>query len=97
MKNILIVQGGGRSYGNTAQFVDAFKKGAMEAGHHVNVISLQKDKVEGCKGCNACRYGKPCVQKDDFQEMIPTIKSADFNKCTYRSKKKSDHTAGGGI
>ena len=78
MKNILIVQGGGRSNGNTAHLVDAFKKGAMEAGHHVNVISLQKDKVEGCTGCNACRYGKPCVQKDDFQEMIPKIKSANL-------------------
>lgn len=33
MKNILIVAGGGRPKGNTAQFIDAFVKGAEEAGH----------------------------------------------------------------
>ncbi len=33
MKNILIVQGGGRPKGNTAQLVEHFIKGAEEAGH----------------------------------------------------------------
>lgn len=27
--------------------------------------------------CNACRYGKPCVQKDSFNELVPKIKDAD--------------------
>ncbi len=35
MKNILVVQGGGRAKGNTAQLVDSFIKGATEAGHTV--------------------------------------------------------------
>lgn len=35
MKNILVVMGGGRPKGNTAQLVDAFVKGAEEAGHLV--------------------------------------------------------------
>jgi len=25
------------------------------------VISLIKNEIKGCLGCNACRYGKPCV------------------------------------
>ncbi len=78
MKKILIIQGGGRPHGNTAQLVEAFEKGATESGHSVEIVSLQKNKVEGCIGCNACRYGKPCVQKDCFNEMIPKIKSADL-------------------
>lgn len=77
-KNILIIQGGGRPDGNTAQFRGSFAKGASEAGHRVETISLLKTEVKGCMGCNACRYGKPCVIKDDFNALIPTIKSADL-------------------
>lgn len=78
MKKILIVQGGGRSKGNTAQLVDAFRKGAEAAGHSVETVSLLKKEVKGCIGCNACRYGKPCIQKDSFNEMVPMIKEADL-------------------
>lgn len=78
MKKILVVQGGGRPHGNTAQLVAAFEKGAVEAGHEVEVISLQKQVVNGCIGCNACRYGKPCIQKDSFNELVPKIKEADL-------------------
>lgn len=78
MKNILIVLGGGRPKGNTRQLADAFMRGAMEAGHNVELISLNKLTVNGCSGCNACRYGKPCVQKDDFNALVPKIKGADL-------------------
>lgn len=78
MKNILVIQGGGRINGNTSQLVDAFIRGAKEVGHSVEKISLNKAEVRGCIGCNACRYGKPCVQKDGFNELVPKIKSADM-------------------
>lgn len=78
MKQILVVQGGGRANGNTSQLVDAFIRGAKDAGHDVEKISLNKTIVNGCIGCNACRYGKPCVQKDGFNELVPKIKSADL-------------------
>ncbi len=78
MKNILVVMGGGRPKGNTAQLVDAFVKGAEEAGHLVEKVSLLKTEVKGCLGCNACRHGKPCVQKDGFNELVPKIKGADL-------------------
>ncbi len=78
MKKILIIQGGGRPKGNTAQLIESFTKGAEEAGHQVELISLIKYEVKGCLGCNACRYEKPCVQKDDFHMLIPKIKGADL-------------------
>ena len=34
---------------------------------------LQNRDIRGCLGCNACRYGKPCVQKDDFAALVPDI------------------------
>ena len=78
MKNILVLQGGGRPGGNTARLIEHFAGGAQEAGHHVEIVSLLKKAVKGCIGCNACRYGKPCVQKDDFNELVPAIKAADL-------------------
>ena len=78
MKNILIVVGGGRQKGNTAQLVQAFTRGAEEAGHKVEILSLLKNEIKGCIGCNACRYGKPCIQKDAFNDIVPKIKSADL-------------------
>lgn len=39
MKNILVVRGGGRANGNTAQLVAAFARGAADAGHAVEVVS----------------------------------------------------------
>lgn len=78
MKRILVILGGGRSKGNTAQLAEAFIRGAQDAGHDVEKISLLKTEVKGCIGCNACRYGKPCVQKDGFNELVPKIKAADL-------------------
>lgn len=78
MKRILIILGGGRNNGNTAQLVKSFMKGAEEAGHQVELVSLNKLNVNGCMGCNACRYGKPCVQKDDFNTLVPKIKTTDL-------------------
>ncbi|MDE6420854.1 MAG: flavodoxin family protein [Lachnospiraceae bacterium] len=77
MKKILIIQGGGRTKGNTAQLVDHFRKGAEAAGHTVEKISLLENNVNGCLGCNVCRYGKPCIQKDAFNSIVPKIKSSD--------------------
>lgn len=48
MKKILIIQGGGRANGNTAQLVNSFAKGAKNAGHEVEILSLQKNEVKGC-------------------------------------------------
>ena len=78
MKQILIVLGGGRARGNTAQLAEAFRRGAEEAGHRVETVSLMKEEVKGCLGCNACRYGKPCVQKDAFNSLTPKIQGADL-------------------
>lgn len=43
----------------------------------METISLVKNEVRGCLGCNACRYGKPYVQRDAFNDLAPKIKAAD--------------------
>lgn len=47
MKHILIIQGGGRPNGNTAQLVSAFMRGAEAAGHRVELLSLNRLQVNG--------------------------------------------------
>lgn len=76
-RKILVIQGGGRPKGNTFQLSQAFMTGAREAGHEAEYVSLNKSVVNGCLGCNACRYEKPCIQKDDFNGVAAKIKEAD--------------------
>lgn len=78
MKKILVIQGGGRPNGNTAQLIGSFVKGIEEAGHQAEIFSLTQKEVRGCLGCNACRYGKPCVQRDSFPELAEKIEEADL-------------------
>lgn len=78
MKNILVIQGGGRAKGNTTRLVEEFTRGAQEVGHQIEVVSLLKQEVKGCLGCNACRYGKPCIQQDCFNQLVPKIRTADL-------------------
>ena len=78
MAKILMVLASARRKGNTGKLAEAFARGAAEAGHQVEWIALGEKRVEGCLGCNACRFGKPCVQRDDFQAMVPAIRGADM-------------------
>ena len=46
-KQILMILGGGRPKGITAQLVEAFNRGAEAAGHTVETVSLMKNEVKG--------------------------------------------------
>jgi len=43
---------------------------------HSDFLTLES--LNGCLGCNACQYEKPCVQKDDYNVVVPKIKDADI-------------------
>ena len=78
-KKIVILNGSPREKGNTAALVNAFSKGAEEAGNTVRIFWLGKMEIHGCKGCfggkNEEEY--PCVQKDDMQQIYQPVKKAD--------------------
>ncbi|MDL2263752.1 flavodoxin family protein [Synergistaceae bacterium OttesenSCG-928-I11] len=78
MKNILVIVGSGLKNCNTDKLADAFIKGASEAGHSVTKMFLGDKTINGCIGCNACRWGKPCVQKDGMQDIYPLYAKSDM-------------------
>lgn len=51
MKKIVVLNGSGRVGGNTSALIDAFCKGAEEAGHEVVRFDLGKMTIHPCMGC----------------------------------------------
>ena len=78
IKNVLVINGGGRPHGNTAKLIDSFIKGVTDAGHQAEVVSLVKNEVKPCFGCFSCLNGKGCIQKDSFNSIVPKMKNADL-------------------
>ncbi|WP_304407911.1 flavodoxin family protein, partial [Bacteroides acidifaciens] len=78
-KRIVILNGSPRMKGNTAGLVEAFKQGAEEAGHTVEVFNLQQMDIRPCLGClGGGRDSKnPCLQKDDMAKIYPHYETAD--------------------
>ena len=65
---------------NTTAMVEAFRQGAEEAGHEVEVYQVGRMKINGCLGCEYCHTkgaGK-CVQKDDLEKIMPAYLESDM-------------------
>ena len=60
---ILVLHGTPRPHGNTAALVEAFTKGAREAGHTVTVVNVCRGKIAGCLACEYCHTqgGGKCI------------------------------------
>ena len=65
---------------NTAAMIEAFREGAEEAGHEVEVLHVGKMKINGCLACEYCHTkgeGK-CIQKDDMEKIMPAYLESDM-------------------
>ena len=77
MKNILLLSASGRKSGNSDLLCDQFAKGASEAGHRVEKIRLAEKRIGYCTGCYACQKLHKCVQRDDANDLVEKMLSAD--------------------
>lgn len=75
--NVLVINGSPRAKGNSDILCDEFIRGAEEAGHQVEKISLREKKIFPCKACYACFRTGSCVQKDDMTEILRKAENAD--------------------
>lgn len=53
------------------------ERGANDAGHDVELISLKGKEIKFCIGCLACQSKSSCVLKDDVPEIMEKVKNAE--------------------
>ena len=76
-KLILVLSTSLRKNSNSEALADAFAKGAMEAGHTVQKVSLRKKTIGFCTGCFACQKNGSCIIRDDAVEIVRQMHDAD--------------------
>ena len=76
--SVLGISGSPRIRGNTEKLLDAFLKGAEEAGGDVEKILLKKLSFRSCMGCNKCHKTGVCVVKDDLTPLLEKIMETDI-------------------
>ena len=75
MKVLIVV--GAKKGGNTDALVKQFAKGALSAGHEVDVEYLFGKNLHGCIDCQTCMRTGTCVWKDDMPPMLDKLMAAD--------------------
>ena len=80
---IVIMNGSPRVNGNTAAMVEAFARGAKEAGHQVETVVVGTMKINGCKSCDWCHgAGKGATDCGIITSDDSTNKTeAKLNEC----------------
>lgn len=74
---VLVIHGSPRAKGNSDLLCDEFIRGAEEAGHQVEKISLREREIHPCRACYACFRTGMCVQQDDMAELLDRAEGAD--------------------
>lgn len=76
-KNLLIISTSLRKGGNSDTLAEEFAKGAREAGHNVEKVSLIDKTLGFCKGCLVCQKTGRCVIADDAIQITQKMCDAD--------------------
>ena len=90
-KNVVIVTSSLRKNSNSDALAQAFARGAREAGHTVEMISLKGKSISFCQGCLACQRTGHCVISDDAVASFPLAQPAQTRINTGLFKKSKDN------
>ena len=83
MKRVFILRTSPRKGGNSDILAEAFKQGALSAGHEVDEIRFADYRINYCQGCFgsssalACQNSGECWQKDDMAGILPRVRQSD--------------------
>ena len=77
MKNVLIISTSLRNNANSEILAHETEKGAKDAGHNVEFVSLKGKEINFCKGCMACQKLGHCVINDDANDIVAKMKNSD--------------------
>lgn len=76
-KKVLIISTSLRGGSNSEALAKECERGAMDAGHEVELISLKGKDIRFCIGCLACQHNGICVLKDDCAEILNKVKQSE--------------------
>lgn len=74
---VIVISTSLRAHSNSDALANEFIRGAQDAGHDVEKISLVDKNVQFCKGCLACQKLGKCVIKDDVNDIMAKVLNAD--------------------
>ena len=74
---VLVIATSLRENSNSDVLARAFARGAEDAGHDVEFISLKGKKISYCDGCLSCQKTGRCVIADDMAEINEKIYAAN--------------------
>ena len=77
MSKVLVITTSLRAKSNSDRLAEEVIRGAKDAGHEVEHISLKGKDIKFCIGCLACQKTQKCVLKDDAIEIAEKVKNAD--------------------
>ena len=77
MKNVLVISTSLRTNSNSEALADAYLRGAADAGHHTEKVTLRGKEIQFCRGCLACQQLGRCVIQDDAAEISRKMHDAD--------------------
>ena len=83
MKKLLVLNGSPTPKGNSVALIEAFIKGASEAGNLVNRCDIRSMNIHPCVGClgGGKDFDSPCCQKDDMDIIYRYFREADIIVC----------------
>ncbi|MDO5547199.1 MAG: flavodoxin family protein [Eubacteriales bacterium] len=74
---VLAISASPRKGGNSDVLCDQFLKGAADSGNATKKINLAGKKIGPCVACYGCAKSHRCVQKDDMEQILEELISAD--------------------
>ena len=77
MKKVLIISTSLRTNANSEILARETEKGAKDAGHEVEFVTLKGKELNFCKGCMACQKLGKCVINDDANAITAQMKESD--------------------
>lgn len=77
MKNVLVISSSPRENGNSDTLCHEFAQGAREAAAQVEEVSLRGLDIAPCRACYACFKTGACVLRDDMEQLLEKIDTAD--------------------